>query len=166
MTDLKSQKQMAAKIMKCGVSRVWIDPSRTADVSDAITSQDVRTMVKDGVIKKQPKQGISSYRKKKMAEQKKKGRRKGPGSRKGSVAGTRKREWISRIRAMRRLLVELRKNERIDSNVYRDIYTKARSGFFRSRSHIMIHLERNDLLKEGKKEMKEAAEKKQVSGEK
>jgi len=58
MTDLKSQKTMAAKIMKCGLSKVWIDPSRISDIADAITSADIRRMIKSGMIKKEQKTGV------------------------------------------------------------------------------------------------------------
>ena len=32
--DLKNQKRMAAEILKCGESRVWIDPNRIEDAAD------------------------------------------------------------------------------------------------------------------------------------
>lgn len=150
MPDLRSQKTVAARIMKCGASRVWMDPSRSADIAEAITAQDVRGLIKDGVIRALPKQGLSSYRKNWLAAQKKKGRRKGRGSRKGA-AGTRLRRkgaWMSRIRAIRSLLRQLKSDGRIDSKTYRGVYVKSKSGFFRSRSHVMIYLERNNLLKE------------------
>ena len=150
--DLKSQKNIAARILKCGKSRVWLDPSRINDISEAITAADIRRLAKDGVIKALPKKGISSFRKKKIAKQKLKGRRKGKGSRKGKI-GTRvlkKKTWIKRIRALRKLLKELRDSGRIDKNDYRKIYLKAKSGFFRSRAHLMGYLESNEIIKESK----------------
>ncbi len=155
--DLKSQKIMASKTMKCGKSRVWIDPTRIADVSDAITLADIRKLISDGVIRKLPEKGLSGFRTKKRAAQKAKGRRKGKGSRKGG-AGTRlpkKKTWMKRIRAIRKLIRHLKDEGKIDNKTYRDVYVKSKSGFFRSKSHVMIHLERNGLLKDsGKKEEK------------
>lgn len=158
MADLRSQKQMASRILKCGLTRVWLDPARSADIAEAITAADVRKLIDDGVIREIPKKGISSYRTKKIRSQKKKGRRKGKGSRKGSL-GTRmkkKKVWMSRIRALRSLMSELREKKKIDNKTYRDIYIKSKSGFFRSRSHIMIYLERNNLLK-GESDVQKAA---------
>ena len=60
---LRNQKRLAARIMKCGVTRVWIDPTRIKDAQEAITGQDIRRLINDGIIKKLPKQGLSSYRK-------------------------------------------------------------------------------------------------------
>jgi len=149
MAYLKSQRIIASRILKCGITRVWFDPTRLADIEDAITADDIRRLVSDGVIRAVQKHGASNYRKNKLAEQKRKGRRKGRGSRKGHI-GTRlrkKKTWISRIRSLRKLLVELRTDGRIDNKTYRDAYIKSKSGYFRSKAHVMLYLERNNLLK-------------------
>ena len=157
MTDLKSQKRMASKALKCGVSRVFIEPSRINDAAEAITMHDIRALIKDGIIKTLPKKGASSFRKKKTAAQKKKGRRKGFGSRKGHVAGSKKRKWMSSIRALRKQLKELRDSGKIERSAYRKLYYKSKSGFFRSRSHMMIYIERNDMMKKKESSEKEVA---------
>ena len=46
--DLKNQKRMAADILGCGESRVWIDPNRIEDVADAITRADIRKAIDAG----------------------------------------------------------------------------------------------------------------------
>ena len=149
VNKVKSQKLMAAKIMKCGTSRVWMDPSRLGDIEEAITSEDVRRLIRDGVISARPKQGLSSFRKKKLAAQKKKGRRRNRGSTKGHK-GTRlnkKVNWMRTIRSLRTLLSDLKSQKKIDNKTYRDLYTKSKSGYFRSKGHVMIYLERNNLIK-------------------
>jgi large subunit ribosomal protein L19e len=147
MAELRSQKTMASRILKCGITRVWIDPQRIADVEEAITAEDIRGLVRDGVISAKQKKGNSNFRKKKITAQKKKGRRRGRGSRKGNVRGQAKRTWINRIRAIRKLLRELKADKKIDGKTYRMMYIKSKSGIFRSRSHVMIYLERNNLIK-------------------
>jgi len=82
--NLTTQKKLAAKILKVGVNRVWIDPEHMEEVSRAITRNSVKALINDGVIKAKPVKGISSYRSKKNAQQKGKGKRKGQGSRKGA----------------------------------------------------------------------------------
>lgn len=126
-----------------------MNPSRLADIEEAITSEDVRRLIKDGVIAARPKGGLSNFRKKKLAEQKRKGRRRGRGSVKGKK-GTRlqkKQNWMKTIRSIRAMLRELKEKGNIDNRTYRDLYTKSKSGYFRSKSHVMIYLERNGLLK-------------------
>ena len=146
---IMKQRQIASRVLKCGTSRVWIDPSRIADVSDAITAADIRRFIKDGVIRKLPKQGTSNFRLKKLAIQKKKGRRKGHGSRKGyrqrSASGL--AAWTSRIRALRSELRQLRDAGRIEKKAYRVMYKKSKSGFFRSRAHLRSYLEKEGMMK-------------------
>ena len=44
MTDLSSQRRLAAQILKIGQNRVWIDPERMDDVEGAITREEVRKL--------------------------------------------------------------------------------------------------------------------------
>jgi large subunit ribosomal protein L19e len=161
MVDLKSQRMLASKILKCGRNRVWLDPTKINDISEAITSEDIRRLIKDGVIAKQRKKGQSSYRKKKKREQKKKGKRKGRGSRKGSLGAraSRKGKWIKKIRSLRNMLKDLKDKDLLDKRTYRTLYLKTGGGFFRNKKHLQIYLKRNNLLKVGesakKKERKE-----------
>jgi large subunit ribosomal protein L19e len=152
MPDLRSQKNIAARIMKCGTTRVWMDPARSADIAEAITAADVRKLISDGVIRKLQKIGNSSFRKNYIAAQKKKGRRRGTGSKKGKKKAKmpKKAQWMTRIRSIRRLITQLKTEKRIDAKAYRDVYVKAKSGVFRSKAHVMIYLERNNLLREKK----------------
>lgn len=149
MIFMKLQKEIAARILKCGKSRIWMDPSRIEEIEEAITNEDVRRLIRDGVIKAKPKLGISTYRKKKRMIQKKKGRRKGRGSKKGTKA-LKKKIWISRIRAQRKLLKELRSQGKIDKKTFRIIYKKSKGGFFRSKAHLMAYLEKENLIKKEK----------------
>ncbi len=147
--DLKNQKKLASRILKIGKARIWIDPARIADASEAITSADINNLVKKGIIKIKKKKGVSRSRAKKLQAQKKKGRRKGQGSRKGKL-GTRmpkKRLWMKQVRVLRKFLAELRDEGKIEKSVYRKLYRKAKSGFFRSKSHIKNYIEKNNLLK-------------------
>lgn len=149
---LRMQRKVAARILKCGMSRVWFDPVRLPDVEEAITTGDIRRLIKDGVIKAVPKRGISRSRKLKIMMQKRKGRRKGIGSRKGR-AGSRtekKKTWVNKIRSQRVLLKELRTSGRIEKRAFRDIYRMCKSGFFRSRSHLLSYLEKEGLVKPDK----------------
>ncbi len=152
--NLETQKKIAARVMKCGRSRVWLDPERINDIEEAITAADIRRLVKNGVIRKIQKQGVSRFRKKKIALQKSKGRRKGHGSRKGSVANLDKEQWMKRIRTLRKMLKDYRSQGRIEKRTYRDLYMKTKSGFFRSKAHLQNYMERNNMLKEEKGESK------------
>lgn len=104
--NLTTQKRLAASILKVGLNRVWIDPERMEEVSMAITREGVKQLINNGAIKAKPQKGISSYRSKKLAEQKKKGKRKGRGSVKGAkkARNPKKQEWMTTIRALEKIL--------------------------------------------------------------
>lgn len=150
MTDLRNQRRMAASILKCGVNRVWMDQDRVDEIAKAVTRDDIRVLIHGKAIRRRQKKGISSGRRKYIANQKKKGRRKGHGSRKGAKYARfpRKRRWIQTIRPIRAYLRELRDNKLIDPSTYRKYYRKAKGGEFRSKRHLRMHLISDGILKE------------------
>lgn len=149
--NLRNQRRMAAEILKCGEHRVWMDPNRLEDVADAITREDVRGVIRAGLVRKLPVKGQSRGRTRHRAEQKRKGRRRGPGSRKGArgARSPRKRRWIRTIRPLRETLQELRSEGRLDPVAYRKLYLRAKGGMYRSRAHLLQHLKSGGYLQEG-----------------
>jgi len=139
MTGL--QKRIAAKILKVGESRVWLDPSKLKDVEAAITSADIRRMILKGYIKILP--GKLHKPREKTKGQKRTGRRKGA---KYSVV-TAKQKWMSTVRPLRKMLKELKDSHQIDNRTYRKLYLLIKGGMFRSRSHLRIYLEQHGLIK-------------------
>ncbi len=148
--DLKNQKRMAAEILKCGVNRVWLDPEKIEEIAECITRADIRTAIASGTIKAKPKNGTSYGRIRHNAEQKAKGKRKGPGSRKGTSNARvpSKRRWISVIRPIRAELKSLRDEGKISPSVYRMYYRKAKGGVYKSRRNLRMHMISAGYLKE------------------
>jgi len=169
MVDLRNQRRMAADLLKCGVNRVWIDSNRVEDVAEAVTKTDIRGYIKEGAIKARQKRGISRARIRYLQEQKKKGKRKGHGSRKGTKHArlSKKRRWIQTIRPMRQMLREYRDQGRITPSTYRKFYGHAKGGMFKSKAHLTSHLESQNAFVKGaeeveKKPVKDAGKKKEV----
>ena len=147
MTDLRTQRRLAAQVLKVGESRVWIDPENIDEVASAITKEDIRELIEDGIIKRKPQKGISRGRFRKRLKQSKKGRHSGPGSRAGAKGARNpsKRQWIKRIRAQRRHLRELRDSSEIDRHTYRMLYRKAKGGEFRSVGYMESYIKAHGL---------------------
>uniref|UniRef100_A0A7C4S604 Large ribosomal subunit protein eL19 n=1 Tax=Geoglobus ahangari TaxID=113653 RepID=A0A7C4S604_9EURY len=143
MMDLRLQRRLAAQILDCGVNRVWIDPNALEEVAAAATKDDIRELIKKGLIKRKPVQGVSRARINKRRAQKRKGRRRGYGRRKGKKTArlSRKRAWIIRVRALRKRLRELKQQNVIDRRTYRILYRKVKGGEFRSVSHLNAYIE-------------------------
>jgi len=150
MTDLRNQRRMAASLLKCGINRVWMDHDRVDEIAKAVTKEDIRVLINGKAIKKLQIKGISSARRKHAESQKKKGRRRGHGSRKGAKYARlpRKERWIKTIRPIRADLKALRDENKIDRSAYRKYYRKAKGGEFRSKHHLKTHLIADGVLKE------------------
>ncbi|MFB6241930.1 MAG: 50S ribosomal protein L19e [Candidatus Nanosalina sp.] len=143
MADLKSQKRIAADIMDVGKDRVWIDPDDMEKVDEAITRQDIRNLIEGGTIQKKDEKGTSKGRARENKKQKSKGRQKGQGSRKGKKTARKdsKEEWMEKIRALRSELKEMKENDEISNKEYRELYNKAKGGFFRNKKHLNNYVE-------------------------
>jgi len=148
--DLRNQRRMAAEVLKCGENRVWMDPDKLEDIEECITRSDIRMAAESGLIKAKPKQGSSKGRIRHAANQKASGKRKGPGSRKGT-ANARvpdKRRWIATIRPIRDELKTLRAEGKITPSVYRFYYRRAKGGVYKSRRNLKQHMVAAGHLKE------------------
>lgn len=150
---LKTQHRIAASLKDVGRKRVWIDPTKLNEVKEAITKKDIRILIKKGIIKIINKRGISSFRINKRRLQKRKGRQKNIGSRKGAFGAriSRKKLWIIKIRVQKNFLKELRDKNLISRRNYRMLYKKAKGGFFRSLRHVKLFIEEHNLTENGNK---------------
>ncbi|MEM2341137.1 MAG: 50S ribosomal protein L19e [Candidatus Bathyarchaeia archaeon] len=147
MLSLRSQRRMAAEILGVGEERVWIDPERIEDVETAITREDIKRLIHEGVIRKVKEKGVSRARARIIHEKKKRGRRRGVGSRSGSVNARMDsdRVWVEKIKALRRRLRELKEKRIITTKVYRQLYLKAKAGVFKSISDLHRYIEVHGL---------------------
>jgi len=147
MTNLKSQRRLAAQILKVGQNRVWINPERMDDVETAITREEVKKLIHEKVILSLPEAGVSRSRAKAVQEKKRMGRRKGAGSRTGTghAKVSKKEAWMSKIRSLRKRLRELKASRIITENTYRKVYAIAGSGKFESVAELERYLKAHDL---------------------
>jgi large subunit ribosomal protein L19e len=147
MTDLKSQRRLAAQILKIGQNRVWIDPERIEDAESAITRDEVRKLVHEGTIRSRPEKGVSRGRGRVLHLKKKKGRRSGVGSRTGSPHAriSKKEAWMSKIRALRKRLRLLKAKKVIPEGEYGKLYRMAGSGRFESNADLERYLKAHEL---------------------
>jgi len=100
----------------------------------AITREEIRKLIHEGAIKPTPKKGVSRVRARALHEKKKRGLRRGPGTRKGSSGAkiTKKQAWMQRIRVLRRTLREWKASRALTEGAYRQLYMTAGSGAFTS----------------------------------
>lgn len=151
MTDFSMQRRLAASQLNIGQSRVWINPDAEAagELADAITREDIRSLIDSGDIKAVPKKGNSRSRFKRREEKRAYGHRKGPGHRKGAKGARtpRKEQWMARIRAQRKRLRELKGDGQIDRHTYRLLYRRSKGGEYRSTAHLNAYIKAKGLAR-------------------
>jgi len=143
------QRRLASDLLKVGKSRIVFNPNKLKEIGEAITREDVRALIHNKSIKASPVIGVSRSRAKKIHIQKKKGRKRGPGSRKGKLGSRtpKKKAWMSKIRSQRDLLKTLINKKVINKTTYRKLYKLAKSGVFRSRTHLKLFVKKRGAKK-------------------
>ena len=145
--SLKSQRRLAADILKVGEGRVWIDPEKIDYVETAITREEIRKLIHEKVVKSLPKKGVSRARAKVLKEKRKKGLRRGPGGKSGGARSkiSKKHAWMNRIRPLRKRMSELKESRAITESVYRKLYDMSESGVFESKAELERYIRTHGL---------------------
>jgi len=142
MMDVKTQKKLAIRTFKVGGDRIYFDPLKLDKIKEAITREDIRKLKKDNIIDIKPKNGISRARARKRDAQRKKGRQRGPGNREGTKKArlNPKKAWMNKIRALRRVLKEMRDKKELTTKEYRKLYLMAKGNAFKSVRALKEHI--------------------------
>ena len=138
---LKTQRRIASNVLKVGEARIWLDPSKFKDIKEAITRADIEGLISKGIIKKKELIGQSRARARVLHEKKRRGHRKGIGSRKGEKSARMDFEWIDKVRALRNELFKQRKQGKIDQKEFRQLYKKIKGNSFHSVNHMRNYIE-------------------------
>ncbi len=143
------QKRLAGELLNCSQKRVRFEQEALAEIKEAITKADIALLIKRRAITEVPARSVSRSRARKIQTQKSKGRRRGPGSRKGkeSARGNPKQAWMAKARLQRGFIKELKEKDIIGSESFRNLYLRIKGGFFRNKRHIKLYMEERGMVK-------------------
>ncbi len=135
--NLKSKKQLVSRIVGVGVNRVRFDNDHLDDVADAITRDDIRSLMTANTITIKSFKGTSRGRAKTKKIQKSK-RGTGQGSKKGrkGARDTKKTVYVNKVRALRYILKIAKDRKEIDNENFKLIYKKIGGNTIRNKAHL------------------------------
>lgn len=135
--NLRDKRELAARTLGVGANRLRFEPEYMEDVIDAITRDDIRSLVTARTIYIVEKKGTSRGRARaKHLKNKKRGR--GSGSKKGRKTARegKKQIWVKKVRAQRRHIKIMKSRGDIDKKAFWSLYKKINGGQVRSLSHL------------------------------
>jgi len=142
VVNLKAKKRLASRVTGVGVHRIKFDSDHLDDVADAITRENIRSLITANTIQIKSFTGTSRGRAQDKKDQKKK-RGTGQGSkqgRKGARVG-KKEVYVAKVRSLRRLLKIAKDRKDVTNPEFWALYKKVGGNTVRNKAHLRLLME-------------------------
>ena len=149
VVNLKAKKRLASRVIGVGVHRIRFDTDHLDDVADAITRENIRSLVTANTITVKSFTGTSKGRAhKKKAQRKKRGTTQGSKrGRKGARVG-KKEVYVAKVRSLRRLLKIAKDRKDLTNPEFWALYKRVGGNTVRNKAHLRALMEE---IKAGRK---------------
>jgi large subunit ribosomal protein L19e len=128
--NLKKKKAMASRLLKVGKERIVFVRSRTEDIKEAITKQDIRDLVTDKAIIIKGAKGRKSTKRK---------TNRSTGNIRKKI-NKRKQNYVKLTRKLRGYIQELKKQGTLTKEEVEDIRKRIRNSEFRSKANLKEYI--------------------------
>jgi large subunit ribosomal protein L19e len=142
VVNLKAKKRLASRITGVGVHRIRFDVDHLDDVADAITRENIRSLITANTIKIKSIVGTSRGRAHtKKAQKNKRGTTQGSKQgRKGARVG-KKEVYVAKVRSLRRLLKIAKDRKNLTNPEFWTLYKKVGGNTIRNKAHLRTLME-------------------------
>jgi large subunit ribosomal protein L19e len=142
VVNLKAKKRLVARVTGVGIHRVKFDSDHLDDVADAITRENIRSLITAKKIRIKSIVGTSRGRAHtKKAQKNKRGTTQGSKQgRKGARVG-KKDVYVAKVRALRRLLKIAKDRKELTNPEFWLLYKKVGGNTVRNKAHLRLLME-------------------------
>lgn len=142
VVNLRAKKRLVARVTGVGVHRIKFDSDHLDDVADAITRENIRSLITANTIQIKKFTGTSRGRAQtKKAQKTKRGAKAGAKQgRKGARVG-KKEIYVAKVRSLRRLLKIAKDRKDITNPEFWSLYKKVGGNTIRNKAHLRLLIE-------------------------
>ena len=150
VVNLKAKKRLVARVTGVGIHRIRFDTDHLTDIADAITRENIRSLITANTIRIKSFTGTSKGRAQtKKAQKNKRGTTQG--SKKGSKGARvgKKTVYVAKVRALRRLLKIAKDRKDLTNPEFWALYKRVGGNTVRNKAHLRTLM---DEIKEKRKD--------------
>ena len=137
VVNLRAKKRLVSRVTGVGTGRIRFDSGHLDDIADAITRENVRSLITANTVRVLPARGTSHGRADaKRAQKRKRGTTAGlKRGRKGARMG-KKENHVARVRSLRRLIKIAKDRKEITNVEFWRLYARISGNLVRNKAHL------------------------------